>query len=75
MVGPAARPSDRIRGSANAAQHEPETAYYAGMVGLLGVKDPIERITRRELPRRSSRIGATVVDVAERVVCAVVKQS
>src|SRR5512132_138019 len=51
------------------------TACYAGMVGLLGVEDRSERITRRELYRRSSRIGEAVVDVAERIVYAVVKQS
>jgi hypothetical protein len=61
--------------AAIAAQHQLETAYYAGMVGLLSVEDRTERITRRELYRRSSRIGEAVVDVAERVVYAVVKQS
>jgi hypothetical protein len=45
------------------------------MVGLLGVTDRTERITRRELYRRASRIGEAVVDVAERVVCAVLKES
>jgi hypothetical protein len=45
------------------------------MVGLLGVEDRTERITRRERYRRSSLIGEAVVDVAERVVYAVVKQS
>jgi hypothetical protein len=45
------------------------------MVGLLAVEDRTERIARRELYRRSSRIGEAVVDVAERVVYAVVKQS
>ena len=45
------------------------------MVGLLGVEDRTERITRRELYRHSSRIGEAVVDVAERVVYAVVKES
>ena len=34
-----------------------------------------ERIARRELYRRCSRIGEVVIDVAERVVYAVVKQS
>jgi hypothetical protein len=48
---------------------------YAGMVGLLSVEDRTERITRRERYRRSSLIGEAVVDVAERVVYAVVKQS
>ena len=61
--------------AAIAAQRELESAYYAGMVELLGVEDRTERITRRELYRRSSRIGEAVVDVAERVVYAVVKQS
>jgi uncharacterized protein Yka (UPF0111/DUF47 family) len=61
--------------AAIAAQHELETACYAGMVGLLSVGDRSERITRRELYRRSSRIGEAVVDVAERVVYAVVKES
>lgn len=61
--------------SAIAAQRELEAAYYDGMVALLGVDDRTERIARRELYRRSSRIGEAVVDVAERVVYAVVKQS
>jgi hypothetical protein len=61
--------------AAIAAQRELETVYYAGIVGLLGVEDRTDRITRRELYRRSSRIGEAVVDVAERVVYAVVKQS
>ena len=61
--------------AAIAAQRELESAYYAGMVELLGVEDRTERITRRELYRRSERIGEAVVDVAERVVYAVVKQS
>ena len=34
-----------------------------------------ERIARRELYRRCARIGELVIDVAERVVYAVVKQS
>ena len=69
---------DRATASADAAiaaQRKLETAYYTGMVGLLGHADRTERITRRELYRRSSRIGEAVVDVAERVVYAVVKQS
>ena len=61
--------------AAIAAQHQLETACYAGMVGLLSVEDRTERITRRELYRRSSRISEAVVDVAERIVYAVVKQS
>jgi uncharacterized protein Yka (UPF0111/DUF47 family) len=61
--------------AAIAAQRELETTYYAGMVRLLAVEDRTERIARRELYRRSSRIGEAVVDVAERIVYAVVKQS
>lgn len=49
--------------------------YYRGMASLLEVKDMRERIARRELYRRCSRIGEIVVDVAERVVYAVVKGS
>lgn len=45
------------------------------MAALLGVVDRSERIARRELYRGCWRIGETVVEVAERVVYAVVKQS
>jgi len=61
--------------AAISAQRELETAYYDGMVALLGVGDRTQRIARRELYRRASRIGEPVVNVAERVVYAVVKQS
>ena len=44
------------------------------MAESLGVEDRSERIARRELYRRCSRIGEMVVDVAERVVYAVVKE-
>lgn len=52
-----------------------EHAYYRRMAASLEVEDRSERIARRELYRRCSRIGETVVDTAERVVYAVVKQS
>ena len=52
------------------AERQLERAYYEGMVALLGVADRSERIARRELYRRCSRIGETVVEVAERVVYA-----
>ena len=52
-----------------------EHAYYEGMAALLEVEDRNERIARRELYRSCSRLGETVVDVAERVVYAVMKQS
>ena len=52
-----------------------ERAYYAGMAELLEVEDRTERIARRELYRRGARIGEAVVDVAERVMYAIVKES
>lgn len=56
------------------AERRLERAYYQGMGALLGVEDRSERIGRRELYRRCVRIGDMVIDVAERVVYAVVKQ-
>ena len=52
-----------------------ERVYYEGMAALLDVEDRTDRIARRELYRRCARIGEAVVDAAERVVYAVVKQS
>ena len=52
-----------------------ERAYYNGMGALLEVENRGERIARRELYRRCDRIGEVVIDVAERVVYAIVKQS
>ena len=69
---------DAAAASADAAittERQLQRAYYEGMAGLLEVGDRSERIARRELYRRCSRIGETVVEVAERVVYAVVKQS
>jgi hypothetical protein len=45
------------------------------MAALLNVEDRTERIARRELYRQCSRIGEVVVDVAERVIYAIVKQA
>jgi uncharacterized protein Yka (UPF0111/DUF47 family) len=52
-----------------------EETYYRGMASLLEVDDRTERIARRELYRRCMRIGETVVDVAERVIYAIVKEA
>lgn len=49
--------------------------YYRGMAVTLDLEDRGQRIARRELYRRCSRIGDTTVDVAERVIYSVVKQS
>ena len=61
--------------AAIAAERRLEHAYYEGMAALLDVGDRTERIARRELYRRCSRIGDSVVDAAERVVYTVVKQA
>jgi hypothetical protein len=45
------------------------------MAALLAVDERSARIGRRELYRRCARIGDIVVDAAERVIYAVVKQS
>jgi uncharacterized protein len=57
------------------AERELERTYYRGMAALLEVENRVERISRRELYRRCARIGEMVIDVSERVVYAVVKQS
>ncbi len=57
------------------AERQLERTYYDGMAALLGVTDMRERISRRELYRRCSGIGEIVIDVADRVVYAVVKES
>ena len=58
-----------------AAERRLEDTYYRGMAELLEVEERSERITLRELYRRCARIGELVIDVAERVVYAVVKES
>jgi hypothetical protein len=57
------------------SERELERTYYRGMAALLDVEDRSERIARRELYRRSERIGEAVIEVSERIVYAVVKQS
>lgn len=61
--------------AATGAEQRLERAYYEGMATLLDVQDRSERIARRELYRRALRIGEVVIDVADRVVYAIVKQS
>lgn len=60
--------------SAIEVERELEHAYYRGMGALLAVEDRSQRIARRELYRRCVRIGEMVIEVAERIVYAVVKQ-
>jgi uncharacterized protein Yka (UPF0111/DUF47 family) len=52
-----------------------ERIYRAAMARLLEVEDLREVMARRELYRRCSRMGEAGVDVAERVLYAVVKES
>jgi hypothetical protein len=58
-----------------AAERRLEHSYYHGMAELLEVDARKERISSRELYRRCARISDQVIDVAERIVYAVVKQS
>ena len=62
-------------GAAIMLERRLEHAYYGGMADLLGIEDRNERIARRELYRSCSRLDETLVDVAERVVDAVMKES
>ena len=57
------------------AERRLEKEYRAAMAALLALDDLREITARRELYRRCSRIGDAVVDVAERVVYAELKQS
>jgi uncharacterized protein Yka (UPF0111/DUF47 family) len=61
--------------AALAAERRIAHAYYGGMAELLEVEHTRERISRRELYRRCARIGEVVVDIAERIQYAIVKQS
>lgn len=57
------------------ARRRLERAYRAAMAALVEDDDLREVTARRELYRRCSRIGETVVDVAERVEYALLKES
>jgi uncharacterized protein len=52
-----------------------EHIYYRDTAKLLELQHTRERISRRELYRRCDRISEVVIDVAERIVYAVVKES
>jgi uncharacterized protein Yka (UPF0111/DUF47 family) len=56
-------------------ERELERVYYRGMAALLEVEDRSQRIARRELYRHCLRVGDLVIDVGERIVYAVIKQS
>jgi uncharacterized protein Yka (UPF0111/DUF47 family) len=52
-----------------------QTLYYSGMAATLDLENRNERIARRELYRRCTRIGDRTTDLADRVIYSVVKQS
>jgi uncharacterized protein Yka (UPF0111/DUF47 family) len=52
-----------------------ERAYRAAMGDLMASNDAMAAMARRELYRRCSRMGTTVVDVAERIIYATYKVS
>ena len=69
---------DRVVRHADAAidaERRLRAGYHDGMAALLEIPSERERIARRELYRRCARIGEPLVEVAERVVYAVVKES
>jgi hypothetical protein len=61
--------------AAIAAEKALGDVYYRGMAVLLDTDERSRRISGRELYRRCARIGDLVVEVAERIVYAVIKQS
>jgi uncharacterized protein Yka (UPF0111/DUF47 family) len=67
--------ASRAADEAIRAERRLEHGYYHGMAELLKVDTRNERISSRELYRRCARIGDEVIDVAERIVYTVVKQS
>jgi hypothetical protein len=57
------------------AERRIEKVYRDAMARLVAVDDLREVMARRELYRRAARIGEVVIDVAERVWYAVVKEA
>jgi uncharacterized protein Yka (UPF0111/DUF47 family) len=74
----------RLTGDPNAAmesatsairtEHGLQRVYYQGMAALLANPDQRDRIAKRELYRLIARLGEAVVEVAERVIYAVMKE-
>ena len=77
IVGRLTRDPDAATESANAAirtQHELQRVYYQGMATLLENPDQRERIGKRELYRLLARLGEAEVELAERVIYALMKE-
>ena len=76
-VGRLTSDPDAAAGSANAAirtERGLERVYYQGMAALLENPDQRDRIAKRELYRLIARLGEAEVEVAERVIYAVMKE-
>ncbi len=77
-IGHLGKDDDRATAAADSAiktARELEHVYYRDTAKLLEVEEMRERIGLRELYRRCDRISEVVIDVAERIVYAVVKES
>ncbi len=77
-IGHLGKDDDRATAAADSAiktARELEHVYYRDTAKLLEVEVKRERIGLRELYRRCDRISEVVIDVAERIVYAVVKES
>jgi len=69
---------DVATASANAAiatEHALERVYYEGMAALLENPDQRDRIAKRELYRHIARLGDAELQIAERVIYSVMKES
>ena len=69
---------DTATASANAAiatEHGLQRTYYAGMAALLENPSQRERIAKRELYRHIARLGDAELQIAERVIYSVMKES
>jgi uncharacterized protein Yka (UPF0111/DUF47 family) len=74
-LAPGARGTTAAADAAIKSARRIERVYRAAMAELLEVDDLRAVMARRELYRRGARIGEAVVDVAERVLYAVVKEA
>jgi uncharacterized protein Yka (UPF0111/DUF47 family) len=77
-VGRLTSDPDAATESANAAirtEHKLQRVYYQGMAALLENPDQRDRIAKRELYRHIARIGDAELQVAERVIYSVMKES
>ncbi len=74
-LGPSNDKANEAADLAITAERQLEHSYYRGMAQLLEVDKRNERISSRELYRRCARIGDQVIDVAERIIYSVVKET